>query len=273
MSKPKTVEGYPAGQLEKVRASCLSLASVLGDLLGEIVVVGGLVPSLLIEAEGAERHVGTLDVDLGLEVALLDSGRYHTLAERLRGSGFSPDRNEEGNVTRQRWRHISTGATVDFLMPPVTGAVAAGTLQNLEGDLAAVVTPGLPLAFRDRQHVRMSGRTLVDEAITRDVPVCGAGAFVVLKALAFRNRGENKDAYDLWYVLSHFGAAVEDVAARLRPLLDDANAASAVRFLGEDFATLDSVGPSRAAAFLLRERDDAFRADVARLVARLLRSL
>ena len=31
--------------------------------------------------------------------------------------------------------------------------------------------------------------------------MCGPGAFVVLKALAFRDRGEPKDAYDLVYVL------------------------------------------------------------------------
>ena len=152
MAKPKTAEGYSPRQLETARAACLSLASVLGDLLGDIVIVGGLVPSLLIDsaAARAEPHVGTLDVDLGLEVALLNSGRYQTIAERLRLSGFSPDRNEEGNLTRQRWRHTPSGATVDFLMPPVASAVAAGTLQNLDADLAAIVTPGLSLAFRDR---------------------------------------------------------------------------------------------------------------------------
>lgn len=276
MSKPKTAAGYSAGQLQMVRATCLSLASILGDLLDDLVVVGGLVPSLLIDtpASREEPHVGSLDVDVGLEVAMLDTGRYHTLAERLRGRDFEPDKNEEGNLTRQRWTHRKfNNVKVDFLMAPTGAAAAPGTLQDLEADLAAVITPALPLAFRDRHRVRLADRTLDNEAVARDVPVCGAGAFVVLKALAFRNRGENKDAYDLWYVLGHFGDSVEDVGARLRPLLDDANAREAVRALGEDFATLDSLGPRRAAEFLLRSGDDAFCSDVAGLVGRLLRSL
>ncbi|HWW94344.1 MAG TPA: nucleotidyl transferase AbiEii/AbiGii toxin family protein [Vicinamibacteria bacterium] len=275
MSKPKTAAGYSPGQLQTVRATCLSLASILGDLLDDLVVVGGLVPSLLIDSAASrkEPHVGSLDVDVGLEVAILDTGRYHTLAERLRGRDFEPDKNEQGNPTRQRWTHKRfKDVRVDFLMAPV-GAAAPGTLQDLEADLAAVVTPGLSLAFRDRQRIRLADRTLDGEAITRDIPVCGAGAFVVLKALAFRNRGENKDAYDLWYLLGHFGDSVEDVAAHLRQLLDDANAREAVRVLGEDFATLDSHGPRRAAEFLSRPGDDEFCSDVAGLVSRLLRSL
>jgi hypothetical protein len=47
--------------------------------------------------------------------------------------------------------------------------------------------------------------------------VCGAGAFVILKALAFRIRDENKDAYDLYYLLRNFGRGVADGAAELRP--------------------------------------------------------
>lgn len=275
MSKPTTAIGYTPAHLEQVRATCLQLASVLGDLLDDLVIVGGLVPSLLIDAAhaGDDPHVGTTDLDLGLQVALVDSGRYHALAERLRRSGFEPDTNEQGNMTRQRWRHRQTTAKVDFLMPPLQAGQRGGTLQNLEQDLAAVVMPGLRLAFRDREAIHIEGRSLQGESLRRSVPVCGAGAFVVLKALALRLRGENKDAYDLYYVLRHYGSAVEDVSRRLAPLLDDTDAMRAVGYLREDFATVDSVGPVRAAIFLGFQPDEGFRADVIGLVARFLRGL
>jgi hypothetical protein len=217
--------------------------------------------------------VGTADLDLGLEIALVDSGRYHALAERLRGHGFTPDKNEQGRDTRQRWRHPGTTATVDFLMAPVTEGQRGGSLQDLESDLAAVVTPGLRLAFRDRELVHVSGRTLLGESLTREIGVCGPGAFVVLKALALRQRGENKDAYDIYYLVRHYGQNVEAIAARLRPLLDDGVARDAVAYLEGDFSALDSIGPSRAAAFLGHLHDEGFRSDVAGLVQRLLRAL
>jgi hypothetical protein len=271
MTKPRTAHGYTSEQAERVQATCLQLASVLGDLMDEIVVVGGLVPSLLIPAANAEEaHVGTTDLDLGLEVGLLASGRYRTLGARLRGAGFEPDRTEEGRVVWRRWRRPGGGATVDFLMPPVPEGAPGGGLQYLEADLAAVVTPGLRLAFRDREEIRLAGRSLDRETLAREIPVCGPGAFVVLKALAFHLSGENKDAYDIYYVLPYYGAAVEDVAKRLTTLMDDEAAQEAVGDLREDFADLDSMGPVRAATFLGRRADDAFRADIVGLVLRLL---
>jgi hypothetical protein len=83
--KPTTAEGYTSDQVALVRATCLYVATKLGDLIEDLVVVGGLVPSLLVDQralpQGAQAHVGTLDLDVGLTVALLDEGRYHTLTE------------------------------------------------------------------------------------------------------------------------------------------------------------------------------------------------
>jgi hypothetical protein len=119
----------------------------------------------------------------------------------------------------------------------------------------------------------MEGRTLHGEKLARDIPVCGVGAFVILKALAFRQRGENKDAYDLYYVSRYYGTAVEDVAARTKPLMGVPDAQRAIGYLREDFEDVDSTGPVRAAAFLGRSEDEGFRADVVGLVSRLIGAL
>ena len=96
--------------------------------------------------------------------------------------------------------------------------------------------------------------------------VAGPGSYVVLKALAFKSRGENKDAYDLFYVLRRFGTALDDVVARLAPLLGDAHAQRALVVLERDFAETASIGPRRVAEFLRGARDDDLQADVRGLV-------
>jgi hypothetical protein len=157
---------YSLGQLERVRATSLYVATKLGDLLNDIVVVGGLVPSLIVDQtslpEGTEVHSGTHDLDLGLALALLDHERYRAISQRLREAGFSPDVNEQGNPTRQRWRVRSPDATVtvDFLIPPSRPSDQGGALRNLEVDFAAFIISGLRLAFLDRQTVRLSGKTI-----------------------------------------------------------------------------------------------------------------
>ena len=45
-----------------------------------------------------------MDVDLALNVELLSTGLYETVAERLRAAGFALDTNDRGNPMRQRWR-------------------------------------------------------------------------------------------------------------------------------------------------------------------------
>ena len=277
--KPDRASEYSSEQAELVRATCLYVATKLGDLMDELVVVGGLVPSLLIDPtglpEGTQAHVGTMDLDVGLTLALLEEGRDRTLTERLRNAGFTQDETDEGLPTRQR-RRISgrTGTvTVDFLISPSRETDQDGTRRDNERGFAAIMSPGLRLAFEDRRRVRIDGKTIFGENASREVWVCGPGAFVVLKALAFRGRGENKDAYDLYYLVRNYGGGVEDVVASLLPLLEDAEARQAIEVLRNDFLAHDGTGPRRVATFLVGRSDDEIQADVIGFIKRLLDQL
>ncbi len=273
-AKPRTAAGYDRTFVGHVRATCLYVATKLGDLLDEVVIVGGLVPSLLVDQRAAgDQHVGTADLDVGLALAIFDDKRYQALTERLRSAGFAPDRNERGNPTRQRWQiERPPKVTVDFLIPPAAGEEADARVKDIEADFAAIIAPGLRLAFRDQTKVVIEGRTLLDEEARREVWVCGPAAFVAMKALAFRGRGENKDAYDLTYMLRNHPLGIKSTAEQLGQLLDDAEATNAVAFLDEDFKTVDSLGPRRVAQFL-DEGNEAIQADAWGAVRGLLESL
>ena len=129
--KPQRASDYTPAALALARAACLELATRLGDLLDELVVVGGLVPSLLVDQDalsaGDHRHVGTLDVDVGLAIGMLAGLRYEALYARLKAGGLAPDRNEQGNPTAQRWRVGSSDVTVDFLIAPPSADARPGS--------------------------------------------------------------------------------------------------------------------------------------------------
>jgi hypothetical protein len=273
--KPTTAAGYKSKQVELVRATCLYVATKLGDLMDELVVIGGLVPSLLINQdelpEGADAHVGTMDLDVGLTLALLDEGRYKTLTERLRRAGFEQDINDEGNPTRQRWKIEQLNkVTVDFLIQPSRPDDKGGKLRDIEPDFAAVIAPGLHLAFLDRERIKIEGKTIMGEQTKRNVWVSGPGAYVVLKSIAFRLRGENKDAYDLFYLVRNFGTGVEEIVTRLRPLLSDPSAQRSIEYLQEDFQDHEGIGPRRVAEFITGGPDDTIQADVVGFIGQLL---
>jgi hypothetical protein len=276
--KPSYASEYSKEQAELVRQTSLYVATKLGDLLDEIVVVGGLVPSLLIPTESIPRgegiHVGTMDLDLGLSLALLNSDRYEDLTARLRRARFEPDLNEAGNPTFQRWKFERSGrlkVTVDFVIPPSLDADQGGQIRHIEKDFAAVITPGLHLAFRDRERLPLRGTTILGEKASREIWVCGPGAFVVLKALAFGTRGENKDAYDLYYVIRNYSPGVDDVLKHFNPILHEHETQKALQIMRRDFSDPAGVGPRRVAEFLYRARNDETQADVAGFVRELLR--
>ena len=123
--KPRTAGGYRREHLALVRATCLYIATKLGDLMDDLVVVGGLVPSLLVDQEsgeaGFERHAGTMDLDIGLTAAFLDRGKYREISDRLRQSGFAQNVNDAGNPTHQRWK-IEAGREQGCLRPLLRSA-------------------------------------------------------------------------------------------------------------------------------------------------------
>lgn len=261
---------------ELVHSTTLYVCTILGDFMSELVVAGGLVPSLIVPQEslpeGADRHVGTRDLDIGFSVAILDEARYHEIAERLRASGFGPERNPKGNETFQRWKEREgLGVTIDFLIPITSAADVGGTVKNLEPDFAAFIVPGLEIAFRERILISLTGMTIYGEDTTRDIWVCGPGVFVILKALAFRLRGFPKDAYDLFYIVRNYGSGPEDVAQALTPHLELPIAQQALQYLSEDFAQPNSIGPVRVALFMDGRRNKVIELEVAGFVGELLR--
>jgi hypothetical protein len=213
-----------------------------------------------------------MDLDIGLTLAVLDEGRYRTLTERLRRAGFRADVNEQGNPTRQRWKIENVEkVTVDFLIQPSLPDDTGGKLRDIEPDFAAVIAPGLHLAFQDRQKVTLSGETIMGERAAREIWICGPGSYVVLKALAFRLRGENKDAYDLFYVLRNYGTSVEKIVVHLDPMRTDPATTEAMEILRRDFTDHDGPGPMRVAEFLTGGPDDIIQADVVGFVDAFLR--
>jgi len=200
---------------------------------------------------------------------MLTEERYEALEKRLCAAGFTPDQNENGFVTRQRWR--AGNVLVDLLMAPVDSNATPGRIQNLTPTMAAIVVPGIELAHLDAVRVRVSGEALHGGLAERDVAVCGAGAFVILKALAFRSRGEEKDAHDLTYVLETAG--IDEVARRISTFPSSTHLDNAFETLRSDFTSADAVGPVRLAKFRSGGANEGLQAESAARVRELLRKL
>jgi hypothetical protein len=88
--------------------------------------------------------------------------------------------------------------------------------------------------------------------------------YTVLKILAFQDRHENKDSYDLVFCLLHFGDGPEAAGreAAESAVARDPRVTDALALLAERFGDVEQDGPVAYAAFLAEPGDDD---DAARL--------
>jgi len=250
--KPKHQGGYDAEHTDFCERTLVTLLRGLGPWKKSAYLIGGLVPRYLIghPAEAPAPHIGTTDVDIVLDLAVLaDVEAYRRLEENLRGMGFDRGKNDEGRIQHHRLvRQITEGVTVvlDLLcdVPDREGS----RLVKLSGDargLSAIEIPGAHLVFSDYIAVSITAELLDEKGVATEViRVAGIAPFVLLKALAYEDRAEEKDAYDLVYTIANYkggpkavGNVFADRANRSgidRVLFDRAVAALRNRFASDE---------------------------------------
>ncbi|WP_103016769.1 nucleotidyl transferase AbiEii/AbiGii toxin family protein [Salinibacter ruber] len=123
--------------------------------------------------------------------------------------------------------------------------------------------------------VKLSGTRLDEVETTQEVPVCGPGAFVLLKALACDRRGKDKDKYDLFYMIRNYREGPPTMAEHFQPFLDSGRreAEEAREILRDLFESPQSIGPVAVSQFVYGESDDTLQADATAFVKEFLGQL
>jgi hypothetical protein len=242
-----------------------ALVTLLGDIgpwRERIYLVGGLVPRYLVGQlpEGARAHVGTTDVDLVIGLALGDETpeTYRTLQNNLERADF------EQKEPSFRWAREVEGVTVVVEFLCETEAVAPGRIFKPKAGstgsrVSAFNVRGANLVDHDFVERVLKGERLDGGGASRvTVRVANLLPYTVLKVLAFQDRHENKDSYDLVFCLLHFGdgpAAAGEEAAR-SAVARDPRVTEALELLRERFAEVGQDGPTAYGAFLAEPGDD-----------------
>jgi hypothetical protein len=117
--KPQDRAGYSQGGTTLAERGLLEVWRHLGKYHKHMVLVGGLVPRYLVGPPrhgGQPLHCGSLDVDLGVGLAVADEKTYASIRQRLTDSmGFVPGRNAKGNDQRHSFvKHTNEGDIVIY---------------------------------------------------------------------------------------------------------------------------------------------------------------
>lgn len=239
---------YGKREVEAARSVLVELIHLLGELKDAIVLVGGSVPPLLFR-ETAEDYVGTLDVDLALNHTTIDDDTYQTIRTALLKRGY-----KEGKQPFIFFREVPTEGgdsvvvEVNFLSGEYGGTGTSHRTQKVQ-DLRARKARGCDLAFENFITVEMEA-ILPEGGIDRVAcKVAAIVPFIVMKGMALADRMKEKDAWDIYYCLTHHPGGLDRLVEEFRIYIDNGLVREGLTKISEKFASPEHVGPKHVADF------------------------
>jgi len=249
---PQRASDYDDRTTAAVKSVLIEIGQTLGSFRGKFAVVGGAVPWLLLGDNEDMPHVGTLDVDLGLDSEALGDGEYANLVEALFDQGYEQ---RESLRRFQLVRQINPDddgpaieIIVDFLRPRDVDVVK--NTPPLISDFAVQRADGADLATRFYQMVAISGNMPNGGTNRVEVAVCSIPALLAMKGHAIQGRYKQKDAYDIYYCVRNYPGGPEVLAEECRPVLEIAIGKAGYTYIDGKFDEVDGFGPTCVRRFV-----------------------
>ncbi|MBN8455441.1 antitoxin [Accumulibacter sp.] len=297
MAKPATLDGYSDQHTLDCERVLVTLLRGLGPWKNSVYLIGGLTPRYLVPTRppAVPAHAGTMDVDIVIDLQILaDTQAYQTLEENFKKLGFERSVNDMQQKLSWRWQtKTEHGAVMVLELLADAPEIAGGRVQALPtaGTISALNIPHSSIVFDQYQVTEIQAELLGDNGVaTEQVRHANLLSFTCLKALAFDQRNERKDAHDLVYCIEHAPGGADVAAEALRKELEGKHAdvvRASLAILRTRFVSDDKTeghrkdGPVSVAKFELGEGDNEGRRDarvlrqreVSDLIERLLRQI
>ncbi len=272
MVKPATLDGYSDQYTLDCERVLVTLVRGLGPWKESVYLVGGLTPRYLVKARPpvVPAHAGTLDVDIVIDLQILaDTQAYHTLEENLKKMGFERAENDRQQKLSWRWQtRTEHGALMVLEFLADAPDIAGGRVQPLptDGTISAINIPHSSIVFDLHEVTEIEAELLGGDGIAVEkIKHANLISFTCLKAFAFDQRFERKDAHDLIYCLEHAPEGADAVAEAFRQAIEGKHrdvVRTALSILQVRFAQVGDTegyrkdGPVAVAKFEIGESDE-----------------
>ena len=219
----------------------LEISRILGEYRNDMVIVGGWVPSLILE-NAKEPHIGSMDVDIALNHRAIDEANYKTIRELLQQHGY-----KEGKQPFIFYRTVEIDATsinveIDLLAGEYEGTGKGHRTQPVQ-EVRARKARGCVLAFEFQNEKIIEGTIPGGAKDRASVKVASIVPFLVMKGMALYDRMKEKDAYDIYYCVRNFQGGIEKLAEEFRPFLDNKLVKEGLGKIADKFLSPEHFGP------------------------------
>ncbi len=250
---------YSEGLTSASMSALLELAVTLRSYEDSIVLVGGWVPYFLIKefGRGDFKHVGSIDIDLAVDSEKVNKEAYAGIVELIEKRGYRNRLDREGRSILFSFQksvpspqnHNDYDIWVDFLTSPKPDS-GRHRHAKVQSDLPARIVPGCSIAFRYNYTMKIKGILPNNGEAIEDLRMLNIAGSLGMKGIVLGLAYREKDAYDIYSVISQCLDNPKEVAAIVNAYLDDPDIAEGIDAIKQRFRDINAEGPAWVANFM-----------------------
>lgn len=264
----RTIGDYHPSITSASKSVLLELMTILKSYRDSLVLIGGWVPYFILERHKPKEidfmHIGSIDIDLVIDPRVIDEEKYDTITRMLLNRDYQPSK----EILYQFERTVKSDiddkdyiVLVDFLSSqPPKGKGSSRRHRQIQPDLKARNLPGADIALQLNQKVPLAGILPGNGETKIEFKMADLTSFLTLKGIAFGERYQEKDAYDIYSLCDYYKGGPVSVTEEIRPKKDVKIVKNGLNAIRQRFRDINAEGPSWVANFLAigdaKEKED-----------------
>ena len=255
----RLIGNYSEGLTKASLSALLELAVTLRSYRDAMVLVGGWVPYFLIEefGRGEFNHVGSIDIDLAVDPEKVDEEQYAEIIELIERRGYTKRLSRTGEPIKFSYKKqiISSidnkgyDISVDFLTSRALDT-DKHRHRRIQPSLNARVIEGCEIAFKHNIIKKISGILPGNGEIEIDIKMLDIAGCICMKGIVLGKAYREKDAYDIYSVVSQCLERPIMVAKEVKSKLNEESMLKGIGSIKQRFRNIRAEGPSWVANFL-----------------------
>lgn len=250
---------YGGGVTDASLSALLELSLTLNSYKDALVLVGGWAPFFLIDefGRGGRPHVGSIDIDIAVNPELVENDGYSTIVDLIQDRGYSMRHGSDGQPIMFSFEKGITSIddgkeysiSIDFL---TCASDESGNHRHrrIQSSLPARIANGCDIAFQHNFKKEIRGTLPGDGESSAKVQMLDISGCIGMKGVVLGERYKEKDAYDVFSVISQCLANPSEVGQVVKPFLAESSMRMDIGNIRHKFRSIEAEGPSWVGNFL-----------------------
>jgi hypothetical protein len=260
---PRTAEDYPEGIVTLSKSAMLELWRSLHRYNNGMTLIGGWVPYFLLEKFGGNSyehdHVGSIDIDIALNEKIISEEEYTNIEQLVKNLGYRHKIDTHNNpvpfVFLKDFQTLNGTITLEVDFVGSYYGNKGHRHQRISGLLARKCR-GVDIVYDNYMEETINGQFPNGGTTTETIRIANLVASLTMKGIVLGERYKEKDAYDIYYLVTYFKKGPVDVAKEMNAYQSNDLINEALATIKKDFESRDASGPAWVASFLNKEEDD-----------------